>query len=57
MKVRNYIARSDLMGKGGKFVTDTQTHKNRKDRRLSKQKLKTSNLSDLRSFYGLLKGK
>lgn len=40
MKVRNYIQRAEIMSKGGKFVTDTKRHQNRKCRQNSKLNLK-----------------
>lgn len=36
MRARNYVARSKIMGKGGKFVTQTAKAKNRKQRRLAR---------------------
>lgn len=36
MKPRNHIARAKIMGKGGKFVTQTAKAKNRKQRRLAR---------------------
>ncbi len=36
MKLRNHIARSKIMSKGGKFVTQTFKAKNRKQRRLAR---------------------
>ncbi len=36
MKLRNHVARAKIMGKGGKFVTQTAKAKNRKQRRLAR---------------------
>lgn len=35
-KTRNYTARASILGKGGKFVTQTAKAKNRKQRRLAR---------------------
>ena len=45
MKVRNYIQRAEIMSKGGKFVTDTKRHQNRKSRQNSKLDLKQHRLN------------
>ena len=40
MTIRNHAARAAILGKGGKFATETAKAKNRKGRKSAKQQLK-----------------